>query len=212
MLILAVCAVSGGAEGWEDIEAYGKAQAEWCAALLDLPHGMPGHDTLRRVFSRLAPEALTPCFIAWTQALSEASGGASVSIDGNTLRHAFAQATAPAALHRVRAWASAHRLGVGQLKVDEPSHEITAIPALLRLLDLQGAVGTIEARGCQKEMAKTMTEQEAEDVLVLKDKHPTLSDAVTLLLTAARDPGLAAIEHADHTTVDGEPGRIETRR
>jgi hypothetical protein len=94
ILILAVCAVIGGAEGWEDIEEYGKAQAEWFADLLDLPQGIPGHDTFRRVLSRLDPEELTQCFIAWTQALSEVSGGDIVSIDGKTLRHSFDQATA----------------------------------------------------------------------------------------------------------------------
>ena len=211
-LILAVCAVSGGAEGWEDIEEYGKAQAEWFADLLAWPHGIPGHDTFRRVLSRLDPEELTPCFIAWTQALSEASGGDMVSIDGKTLRHAFDQATATAALQMVSAWASANRLVLGHLKVDEKSNEITAIPALLRLLDLKGAVVTIDAMGCQKEMAKTITEQEADDVLALQDNHPTLSEAVTLFLTDARDTGCADIEHAYHETVDGDHGRLETRR
>src|SRR5499433_2664681 len=212
ILIIAVCAVISGAEGWEDIEEYGKAQAEWFADLLDLPHGIPGHDTFRRVLSRLDPEELTPCFIAWTQALSEASGGDMVSIDGKTLRHAFDQATATAALQMVSAWASANRLVLGHLKVDEKSNEITAIPALLRLLDLKGAVVTIDAMGCQKEMAKTITEQEADDVLALQDNHPTLSEAVTLFLTDARDTGCADIEHAYHETVDGDHGRLETRR
>src|SRR3954447_18473712 len=93
ILVIAVCAVLGGAEGWEDIEEYGKAQAEWLADLLALPHGIPGHDTFRRVLSRLDPEELTACFSAWTQALSEASDGDMVSIDGKTLRHAFDRAT-----------------------------------------------------------------------------------------------------------------------
>jgi hypothetical protein len=109
ILVIAVCAVIGGAEGWEDIEEYGKAQAAWCADLRDLPHGIPGHDTFRRVLSRLDPEALTQCFIAWTPALSAASGGEIVSIDGKTLRHAFDQATSTAAIPMVRAWASANR-------------------------------------------------------------------------------------------------------
>jgi predicted transposase YbfD/YdcC len=212
ILILAVCAVIGGAEGWEDSEEYGKAQAEWFAALLDWPHGIPGHDPFRRVLSRLDPEALTQCCIAWTQALSEVSGGAIVSSDGTTLRHSFAQATATAAIPMVRAWASANRLVLGQLKVDEKSNAITAIPALLRLLDLKGAVVTIDAMGCQKEIAKTMTEQEADDVLALKDHHPTLSEAVTLFLTDARDTGFADSEHAYHETVAGDHGRLETRR
>jgi predicted transposase YbfD/YdcC len=160
----------------------------------------------------LDPEELTQCFIAWTQALSEVSGGDMVSIDGKTLRHSFAQATATAAIHMVSAWASANRLVLGQLKVDEKSNEITAIPKLLPLWDLQGAVVTIDAMGCQKESAKTITEQGADYVLALKDNHPTLSEAVTLLLNDARDTGFADIAHAYHETVDGDHGRIETRR
>src|SRR5262245_18834216 len=151
-------------------------------------------------------------FIAWTQALSEASGGAIVSSDGTTLRHAVAQATATAAIHMVRAWASANRLVLGQLKVDETSNAITAIPELLRLLALQGAVVTMEAMGCQQEMAKPMTEPGADDVLARKDNHPTLSEAVTLLLHDARDTGFAEVVHTYHETIDGDDGRIETRR
>ncbi len=212
ILIIAVCAVIGGAEGWEDIEEYGKAQAAWLADLLDLPHGIPGHDTFRRVLSRLDPEELTRCFIAWTQALSEASGGDIVAIDGKTLRHSFDQATATAAIHMVSAWASANRLVLGQLKVDEKSNEITAIPELLRLLDLQGAVVTIDAMGCQKEIAKNITEQGGDYGLTSQDNHPTLSEAVTLFFTDARATGFAEVEHTYHETIDGDHGRIETRR
>jgi predicted transposase YbfD/YdcC len=212
ILIIAVCAVISGAEGWEDIEEYGEANAVWLGDLLDLPHGIPGHDTFRRVLSQLDPEELTQCFIAWTQALSEASGGEMVSIDGKTLRHSFDQATATAAIHMVSAWASANRLVLGQLKVEEKSNEITAIPKLLHLLDLKGAVVTIDAMGCQKEIAKTITEQGADYVLALKDNHPTLSAAVTLFLNDARDTGFTDIAHAYHETVDGDHGRLETRR
>ena len=204
ILIIAVCAIIGGAEGWEDIEEYGKAKAACFADLLDLPHGIPGHDTFRRVLARLDPEDLTRCFIAWTQALSEASGGDIVAIDGKTLRHSFDQATATAAIHMVSAWASATRLVLGQLKVDEKSNEITAIPELLRLLGLHGAVVTIEAMGCQKEIAKTITEQGADYVLALKDNHPTLSEAVTLFFTDARATGFAEVEHTYHETIEGE--------
>jgi hypothetical protein len=145
-----VCAVIGGAEGWEDIAEDGRSQAEWCASLLDVPHGMPGHDTFRRVVSRWDPEELTQCFIAWTQALSEASGGAMVSIDGTTLRHAFAQAPATAAIPMVRAGASANRVVLGQRQVDEQSNDILARPKLLHLLDSKGAVVTMDAMGCQQ--------------------------------------------------------------
>jgi predicted transposase YbfD/YdcC len=162
ILIIAVCAVISGAEGWEDIEEYGKSQAAWFADLLDLPHGIPGHDTFRRVLSRLDPEELTRCFIAWTNALSKASGGDIVSIDGKTLRHSFDQASSTAAIHMVSAGASANRLVLGQLKVEEKSNEMTARPTLLHLLDVTGAVVTIDAMGCQKEMVKTITERGAD--------------------------------------------------
>jgi predicted transposase YbfD/YdcC len=212
ILVIVVCAVISGAEGWEDLEEYGQANAEWLGDLLDWPHGMPGHDTFRRVLSQWDPEELTQCFIAWTQALSEASGGDRVSLDGKTLRHAFAQATATAAIHMVRAWASANRWVLGQLHVEEHSNDMTAIPRLLHRLDLTGAVVTMDAMGCQQAIAKTMTEQGADDVLALKDHHPTLSEAVTLCLNEARDTGFAAIAHAYHETVDGDHGRIATRR
>src|SRR2546423_11241870 len=203
MLIIAVCAVICGADGWEDIEEYGTSQAEWFATFLDLPHGIPGHDTFRRVLSHLDPEELTQCFIAWTQALSEASGGDIVSLDGKTLRHSFDQATATAAIHMVSAWASANRLGLGQLKVEEKSNEITAMPTLLRLLDLTGAVVTIDAMGCQKEIAKTITEQGADYVLALKDNQPTLSEAVGVVIQGARATGFPAIAHAYPQTAPG---------
>jgi predicted transposase YbfD/YdcC len=135
-----------------------------------------------------------------------------VSIDGKTLRHAFERATSTAAIHMVRAWASANRLVLGQRKVEEKSNEMTAIPRLLQLLDLKGAVVTIDAMGCQKEIAKTMTERGADYVLALKDNHPTLAEEVTLFLNDARDTGFADITHAYHETVDGDHGRIETRR
>jgi predicted transposase YbfD/YdcC len=130
ILLMAVCAVMCGAEGWEDIEEYGTAHATWFADILDLPQGMPGHDTFRRVLSRLAPEALTRGFSAWPEALSEALGGEIVSIDGKTLRHSFARAPGQAAIPMVSAWASAHRLGLGPRNVEEKSNAITALPKL----------------------------------------------------------------------------------
>lgn len=212
ILVMAVCAVLSGAEGWADIEEYGQAHAEWLGDLLDLPPGIPGHDTLRRVVSHVAPEELTQCCIAWTNARRAASGGASVSLDGQTLRHSLDKATATAAIPMVSAWASANRWVLGQLKGEEKAHEITAIPALLRLLDVTGAVVTIDAMGCQQEIAKTISDQGADYVLALQDNHPTLAEEVALCLNDARAPGFAAIAHAYHETVDGDHGRIETRR
>src|SRR5947209_250753 len=212
ILVIAVCAVMSGAEGWEDIEEYGKANAEWLGDLLDLPHGMPGHATFRRVLSHVDPEELTQCFIAWTNALSAASGGDIVSLDGKTLRHSFEKATATAAIHMVSAWASANRLVLGQLKVEEKSNEITAIPALLRLLDVTGAVVTIDAMGCQKEIARTIVEQGADYVLALKGIQGVMHDEVELFFAGARQHEFWDIPYRVHHTVDGEHGRIEERR
>ena len=212
ILVIAVCAVICGADGWEDIEEYGKAQAEWFAQVLDLPHGIPGHDTFRRVLARLDAEELTQCFISWTGALSDLSGGDIVSLDGKTLRHSFDRAASKTAIHMVSAWANANRLVLGQVKVDDKSNEITAIPKLLKLLDLAGATVTIDAMGCQKEIAKVITAQEADYVLALKENHPTLYDDVTLFFDDAKRTDFAEIDHEHHETVDGDHGRIETRR
>ena len=212
ILVIAVCAVICGAEGWEDIEEYGKAQAEWFAQVLELPHGIPGHDTFRRVLSRLDPEELTRCFISWSGALSDLSGGDLVSIDGKTLRHSFDRATSQATIHMVSAWANANRLVLGQVKVEDKSNEITAIPKLIKLLDLAGATVTIDAMGCQKAIAQDITDQGADYVLALKENHPTLYDDVTVFFDEAQTTEFAEIEHAYQETVDGDHGRIETRR
>jgi predicted transposase YbfD/YdcC len=211
ILVIAICAVICGAEGWEDIEEYGQAQAEWFHQLLDLPHGIPCHDTFRRVLSRVNPDELTQCFISWTEALRDVSQGEIVAIDGKTLRHSFDHAASKGAIHMVSAWATRNRLVLGQLKVDAKSNEITAIPQLIKLLDLEGAIVTIDALGCQKDIAQAITEQEADYVLALKENHKTLYDDVTLFFADARATDFAGIDHERHETVDGDHGRIETR-
>jgi predicted transposase YbfD/YdcC len=212
ILVMAVCAVLSGAEGGEDIAEDGEATAEWLKARLALPQGLPGPAPCRRVVSPLAPAALPQGCIAWPQARSEAAGGDRVSIDGQTRRHSCAQAPATAAIHMGRAGASANRVGWGPRPVEEPSNAMPAMPQLLPLLDRKGAGGTMEARGCQQESAKTIPEQGAEDGLALKDHPPTLSEAVTLLLHEARDTGGADMAPASHDTVDGDHGRMATRR
>jgi hypothetical protein len=128
-----VWAVIWGAEGWEDSEAYGKAQAEWFEPVLDVPHGIPCAETFRRVVSRVDTDAVTRCFISWSEALRDISPGDWVAIDGPTLRHAFARGASTAAMHMVSAWAHANRLVLGQLTGEDPSNEITAIPQRLPL-------------------------------------------------------------------------------
>jgi hypothetical protein len=130
IFVIAIYAVLCGAEGWEDIEEYGHAQAGWFKQVLDMPHGIPSHDTFRRVLARLDPDEFTRCFLTWTQALSERSAGEIVAIDGKTLRRSFDRAAAKAAIHMVSAWANTNRLVLGQLKVEDTSNEMTAIPQL----------------------------------------------------------------------------------
>ena len=132
---MAVCAVMGGADGWEDIEEYGKAHAAWFAAIVDVPHGLPGPATFRRGLARLAPDELTQGFLSWTAARRALSGGDSVALDGKTLRHSFDRAAAKAAIHMVSAWANCNHLVLGPVKVDDKSNEMTAIPPLLHRLD-----------------------------------------------------------------------------
>jgi predicted transposase YbfD/YdcC len=211
MLVIAVCAVMCGAEGGEDIEAYGKAQAQWFKHVRERPHGIPCDDTFRRVLSRLDADELMRCCISWSEALRDVSNGDLVSKDGKTLRHAFDHAAAKAAMHMVSAWAHANRLVLGQRTVDDKSTEITAIPKLLRLLDLQGAIVTIDAMGCQQEIAQAITTQGADDVLALKDNHQTLSDAVQLFVDDAKATAFAGIDHERIETVDGDHGRMATR-
>jgi predicted transposase YbfD/YdcC len=212
IFVLALCAVISGAEGWEDMEEYGQAQEEWFKQFLELPHGIPSHDTFRRVLSRLKPDELTQCFVHWTEALHESLEGDIVAIDGKTLRRSFDHAASQGAIHMVSAWANAHRLVLGQLKVADKSNEITAMPKLLRMLALEGALVTIDAMGCQKEIAQTITEQGAEYVLALKDNHPTLHEEVQLLFEDIKAERLDDITSVRHTTIDADHGRLETRR
>jgi len=212
LFVIALCAVISGAEGWEDIEDYGHAQADWFCRFLALPHGIPSHDTFGRVFARLHPDELTQCFICWTDALRERSDGELVSLDGKTLRHSFDQAASKAAIHMVSAWAGANRLVLGQVKVDDKSNEITAIPELLALLDLEGATVTIDAMGCQTEIAKCIVAQGADYVLALKENHKTLYENVSLLFNDIAQGTLDDVISEQVETVDGDHGRIETRR
>jgi predicted transposase YbfD/YdcC len=209
---MAVWAVICGADGWEDIEEDGKAHAAGFAEVLDFPHGIPGHETLRRVLSRLDPDELTPCFLSWTAALSALSGGDIVASDGTTRRHAFARAAATAAIPMVSAGANRNRLVRGQVKVADKSNAMTALPQRLKMLDVPGATVTMEALGCQKEIAQVITEQGADDVVALQKNHRTLYDDVTLLLDDARAKAFAERDHASHETVEGDHGRRDIRQ
>jgi len=172
IIVIALCAVIAGAQDWQEIETFGRKRHEWLRGFLALPNGIPSHDTFERVFNRLQPQAFQACFRAWVRAISAALGIKHVAIDGKTLRGSGSAQLGP--LHLVSAWATAQRLSLGQVAVDAKSNEITAIPILLDLLDLKGALVTIDAMGCQKEIAAKIVAGGGHYALTVKDNQPHL--------------------------------------
>jgi predicted transposase YbfD/YdcC len=211
ILVMAICAVICGADTWVEMEAYGRAKEQWLRQFLPLPNGIPSHDTFARVIARLKPEEGQHCFLRWRQAGSEVTQGEVVAIDGKTLRRSFEWATGKSAIHLVSAWASANRMVLGQQKVDAKSNEITAIPALLRLLELKGGIVTIDAMGCQKASAQTIIEQEADYVLTLKANQGLLYEEVQRFFAWAQQRQFADVPHEYYHTLDGNQGRVEER-
>lgn len=212
IIIIAVCGVICGADSWVDIEEFGKAKLEWFRSFLDLPNGIPSHDTFGRVFARLEPEPFEKCFLAWAQGLKEAMDGRFIALDGKSLRRSHDHARSKGALHLVSAWATEHRLVLGQQKVAGHSNEITAIPQLLELLDLEGALVTIDAMGTQKEIAQQVTDRGADYVLALKANQERLYEEVQECFTLEEAEGFARTEHDHYETVNGGHGRIEKRQ
>lgn len=212
ILAIAICAVICGADEWTEMEAFGKAKQPWFKTFLALPNGIPSHDTLARVFARLDPLALQQCFVAWIEGLSQQLAGSVVAIDGKTVRHSFDRAAGKAAIHMVSAWASGHHLVLGQVKVDDKSNEILAIPRLLEMLELGGTIVTIDAMGCQKDIAARIHGQNADYVLALKGNQGTLHQDVELFFQDAQKIRFRQLPHSFHSTVEKDHGRIETRR
>jgi len=182
VLVLGFCGVLCGAEDFVEIEALARSKQEFFRRFLGLPHGIPSHDTFRRVFQAVCPQALQQCLIRWLQGVrptTRPADGEVIALDGKTLRRTFDRAQGLAALHLVSAWATANGLTLGQVAVDAKSNEITAIPQLIELLDLKDCVVTIDAAGCQKEIAAQIVAKEGDYVLALKDNQPTLREQVS---------------------------------
>lgn len=211
IIALTLCAVVSGADGWTDVETYGLHKQSWLETFLDLPNGIPSHDTLGRVFGLVDPAAFQRCFLAWMEAVVEASHGRLVAIDGKALRHSFDTAKGKSALHLVSAWASANHLLLGQVAVDAKSNEITAIPELLKLLDLQGALVTIDAIGCQKKITAEIVAGGGDYVLAVKDNQPTLYADIERVFLAGLEHDFAGHEYRYYRTVDEGHGRDEVR-
>ena len=212
IVALTICAVVCGAEGWEDIEAYGRSKLEWLKTFLELPNGIPSHDTVSRVFARLEPSKLQECFVSWVKAIAQLSEGEVIAIDGKSVRHSYDKGKGKGAIHMVSAWASENRLALGQVKVADKSNEITAIPQLLNILDIQGCIVTIDAMGAQKEIANQITEQGADYVLSLKGNQGNLHQDVQQLFDWASKTDFKDIEHELYQTIDKGHGRLEKRR
>ncbi len=212
IIVIAMCAVICSADDWMEVAEFGEAKEPWLRTFLELPHGIPSHDTFNRVFTALEPAALESCFVSWIGALAKASKGKLIAIDGKTLRRSFDRASGKAAIHMVSAWASANELVLAQVATEAKSNEITAIPKLLELLDLAGVTVTIDAMGCQKEIAAQITERGGDYVLALKGNQPTLHDEVKLFLDDAIAHDCKGLTHDFHQEVTGDHGRIEIRR
>lgn len=212
ILTIAILAVVCGADGWMGIETYGKAKQDWLKTFLDLPNGIPSHDTFARVFARLDPEQLQTCFLSWVRSVSRLTDGEVIAIDGKTVRRSYDAGSGKGAIHMVSAWASTNRLVLGQRQVDEKSNEIMAIPALLKVLDLQGSVVTIDAMGTQKAIAQQIVQQGGDYVLALKGNQGNLFEDVQQLFAQAQAQNFKGIDHARYETCEAGHGRVETRR
>jgi len=212
ILVIAICGVICGANDWVAVATFGKAKEDWLRTFLELPNGLPSHDTFTDVFTKLSPDQFRECFVSWVSSIVTLFPGEIVAIDGKTLRHSYDAQDSRAAIHMVSAWASRNSLVLGQLKTAEKSNEITAIPQLLDALEVSGCLVTIDAMGCQKKIAEKIVEKEADYLLALKENHPTLYQAVLRsfdtanVLNAEGD----AIDFAQ--TEDRNHGRIEFRR
>lgn len=216
VVILGFAGVLCSCDDFVEIEAFARSKEDLFRRFLELPHGIPSHDTFRRVFQAVCPLALQRCLIAWLQGLrqtAKASAGAGevVAIDGKTLRRTFDRAKGLGALHLVSAWASANGITLGQVAVDAKSNEITAIPQLIELLDLKDCIVTIDAAGCQKGVAAQLVAKEADYVLALKDNQPRLHEQVVdyFLEQLEADAANSKIRH--HRQVEKGHGRTETR-
>lgn len=206
-----IAAVIAGAETWMDVERFGKAKREWLRTFLTLANGIPSHDTFGRVFALLDPEAFQRRFIDWVRAVHEQVTGV-VAIDGKTARRSHDHAKGKSALHMISAWATETGVALGQTAVDDKSNEITAIPELLKLLQLSGCLVTLDAMGCQREIAQAIVETGADYLLTVKGNQETLREDMEQEFKAALADGFAHMDHQYYETLDKGHGRLEQRQ
>ena len=212
IITIAICAVICGADSWVEVEEFGKAKEKWLRTFLILPNGIPSHDTFGRVFSIIDPQEFQSAFVSWVSAVSQITAGQIIALDGKRLRRSYDGRLGKGAIHMVSAWASENRLVLGQVKTDEKSNEITAIPELLKVLALTGCIVTIDAMGCQTEIAKLIIEGEGDYVLALKGNQGTLYDDVRDLFAYAQETNFKDVVYDFAQTINKNHGRLEIRR
>jgi predicted transposase YbfD/YdcC len=207
VVFLTVCATIGGAQGWEDIELFGEAHLEWLQRNGLFHNGLPVHDTIARIISRIQPEQFQNAFVRWMQAISMRTNGELIAIDGKTLRSSYDRDNRQSTIHMVSAFAARNRLVLGQVKTQGKSNEITAIPELLALLDIKGCLLSIDAMGCQTEIASTIIKGGGDYLLAVKGNQPTLHDAVRRALAELTKKPL----NEQTLSIEKEHGRIDGR-
>jgi predicted transposase YbfD/YdcC len=211
ILVIAICAVICGADNWEEVELFGQAKEDWFKSFLEMPNGVPSHDTFWRVFAKLDPQQFQQSFVSWISSVSAVTKGQVIAIDGKTLRGSHDKGLGRGAIDMVSAWAASNHLVLGQVKVDDKSNEITAIPELLKVLEVSGCIITIDAIGCQKDIAEAIIDQEAEYVLALKENHGRLYEDVVKLFDDLEASAFKAYHYSQDQTVNKNHGRLETR-
>ncbi|MGH2538079.1 MAG: ISAs1 family transposase [Candidatus Promineifilaceae bacterium] len=212
ILVIAICAVICGAEDWTEVELFGKARQEWLRPFLELKNGIPFHDTFGRAFARLDAGQFQHSFASWVQAVFQATQGQVVAIDGKTARRSHDRVIGRDAIHLVSAWAAANHQVLGQKEVADKSNEITAIPQLLRLLDVQGCIVTVDAMGCQTEIAEQIIGQGADYLLTVKGNQANLLDDISLFFRLAQQNDFQKVDHTYHRTTNKGHGRVEIRQ
>jgi predicted transposase YbfD/YdcC len=212
IIAISICAVICGSKTYNQIEEYGKDNYKWLKGFLELPNGIPSHDTFGRMFSVIDPREFQNCFMEWIADVSRLIKRETIAIDGKTLRRSYDSASDKKAIHMISAWATDQNIVLGQYKTAEKSNEITAIPILIKMLDLSGSIVTIDAMGCQKKIASSIIEKKADYVLSLKENQPQLYGDIKLYMD---DIILSSKENeafSYYETIDADHGRIETRK
>lgn len=212
IIVIAICGVICGADDFTSIARFGKTREDWFGGFLELPNGIPSHDTFNDVFAKLCPEEFRQCFISWVSSICELFEGEVVAIDGKTLRGSHDRSCGNEAIHIVSAWATRNSLVLGQLKTADKSNEITAIPQLLSLLEIQGCLVSIDAMGCQRKIAENIIDKQADYLLAVKENQPTLHRSIMDYFVEANENGFEGYNIDYHETSDNAHGRIEERR